>query len=164
MPIAFLLALQASGMVVDWLGKNEQVRLGKLGAEVEKAGIESNIQMSRLEAEEASLQSMKQLRQNLGTQMAVLAARGTRGDSSSAVFGTAESVGNFNADERIRKINQLGREASLRAGKTLSDLHQQTSVNNTWNEFRKNAISKVPTSKAAWSEIRSSFGLTKVGA
>lgn len=171
MPIAFLLALQASGMVVDWLGKNEQVRLGKMGAEIEQAGIASNIQSSRLEAEEASLQSMKALRMNLGTQAAMLAARGTRSGAGSAVFSMNESIGNFNADERTRRINQLGNEAALKAGQTISTLHQKSFESKTFGEFRQNAINKVPTSPSAWKQLANGFsaknsygfGMTKVG-
>lgn len=171
MPYAFLLALQASGMVFDWLGKNDQVRMSKLGAQVEQAGIASNIQSSRLETEDASLQSMKQLRMNMGTQAAMLAARGIRGGTSTTALFSNESLGNFNADERIRKINQVGREASLKAGITLSDLHQKTTANNLWGEFRQNVINKIPTSPEAWGKLSQGFsakngygfGLNKVG-
>ncbi len=171
MPLAFLLAMQASGMVVDWLGKNEQVRLGKLGNQVEQAGIASNIQMSRLETEEASLASMKQLRMNLGTQAAVMASRGISGASGANIFGTAESVGNYNADQRIRKINQISNETNMKANGILSNLHQKTFENKTWNEFRTNTINKIPTSSSAWGKIRDGFsaksnygfGLSKVG-
>ncbi len=163
MPIAFLLAMQASGMVVDWLGKNEQVRLGKMGAEIEQAGIESNIQLSRLETEQESLDQMISLRKNLGTQAAMLAARGTRaGQGTAALFGN-ESVGNFNTSERTRRLNQMGREAALKAGKTISKLHQKTFENNTWNDFTKNITKNLPTSPEAYSQFAGSFGLTKIG-
>lgn len=171
MPIAFLLALQASGMVVDWLGKNEQVRLGKLGNQVEQAGINANIQTSRLASEDASLQAMKQLRQNLGTQAAMYAARGIRSGTPTTAITSAESVGNFNADERIRKINQVGREAGYKAQSTMSSLHEQTTTNNIWNQFRNDTINKIPTNSSAWKAAGKGFsakngygfGLTKVG-
>jgi len=148
MPIAFLLALQASGMVVDWLGTSEQIRLGRMGEKIERAGINADIQTSRLQAEDESLQAMRQLRQNLGTQFAAAAARGGRGGSS--IFVTNQSVSNFNADERMRKINQLGKEAHLRANSTLSKLHQQTSENTAWNTFRQNVVNKIGTSVQAY--------------
>ena len=171
MPLAFLLSMQAAGMVVDWLGKDEQVRLGKMGNQVEQASINANIQSSRLETEEASLQSMKQLRMNLGTQAAMLAARGVGGASGASIFGGVESVGNYNADQRIRRINQIGNEASLKANKAISNLHQQTFENKTWNDFRSNVINKIPTSSSAWNQLSQGFssknnygfGLTKVG-
>ncbi len=174
-PIAFMLALQAGGMVVDYLGKSEQIRLGKMGAKLEQEGIESNIQTSRLEAEQSSLEAMKQLRQNLGSQAAMMAARGIRSGSGNAVLFANESVGNFNANERIRNINQKGREAGLKAGKLLSTLHQKTFENNTWNEFRKSIVDKVGTStfdafggggassfSGSKATSSGSYGLTKV--
>ena len=171
MPLAFLLALQASGMVVDWFGANEQVRLGKMGAQVEQAGIASNIVASRLQAEDESLQSLKNLRMTLGSQAAYAASRGVHLGSGNSVITTETSVGNFNADERIRKINQSGNEAALRAGQTLSKLHESTYENNTWNQFTRRSINRIPTSDTAWKQIGQGFsaknnygfGFTKVG-
>ena len=161
MPFSFLLALQASGMVMDWYGKSEQIRLGKMGEQIEQANINSNIATSRLQTEEDTLSSMKKLRQNLGSQAVMMAARGVRGPMSTVLSN--ESVGNFNADSRIRRINQMGNEAALRAQKLISNLHEKTFENNTWNEFRQGVINKIPTSPEAWNKIGGSFGLTKVG-
>ena len=162
MPIAFLLAMQASGMIVDWLGKNDQIRMSRMGAQLEQAGINSNIASSRLQYEDESLQSMKNLRMNLGSQAAMLAARGIRGGSPTSAILSNESTANFNADERIRKINQSGQQAGLRANKLLSGLHQNTSENNTWNKFRSNVFKQLPTSPSAYNQYAGAFGLTKI--
>lgn len=171
MPVALLLAMQAAGMIMDYSAKQQQIEMGKQGAEVEQAGIVANIAGSRLNSEEESLESMKQLRMNLGTQAAMLAARGTRTGAGTAVLFGNESTGNFNAGERIRKINESGREAQLKAGLTLSDLHEKTSENKINNEFTKSVFENIPTSDEAWSKIREGFsaknsygfGFTKVG-
>lgn len=171
MPFAFLLALQASGMVIDWFGKRNQIELSRMGAKIEQAGIESNIYSARLEAEDAATQSMKQLRQNLGTQLAFAAAKGAGKGTTSTILLSNESVGNFNADQRIRRINLMGKEANLRAGQVLSKLHETSYENNIWNEFRQSAINKVGTlgfggsgSSSAFSGSKAGgFGLTKVG-
>lgn len=158
-----LLAMQASGMAIDWLGKREQIKMGRLGEKLEQASINSNIMASRLEAEDASLNALVQLRKNLGTQAAMFAARGTRAGAGNALGFMTESFSNFNADERIRKISQLGRETELRAGSVLSKLHQQTRENTIWGEFRKSIFDKIPTSPDAYKSMGSSFGLSKVG-
>lgn len=163
MPIAFLLAMQAAGMITDYFGRQEQIRIAGLGAKIEQAGITSNIASSRLATEEESLQSMKQLRQNLGTQAAIFAARGTQSGQGSAALITNTSIGNYNSDQRIRKINQSGTEAALKAQMTLSKLHAKTYEANTWGQFAKEVINKIPTSPTAYKEMGNSFGLTKVG-
>ncbi len=171
MPIAFLLAMQAAGMIVDYMGKKEQVRVSRMGEKIEQAGINASIYGSRLEAEEASLQAMKQLRQNLGTQAALFAARGVRSGTPTTALFMSESIGNFNADERSRRINQLGREAELKANMTLSKLHLKTNENSVWNQFRKDAFNKLPSSPEAWNKIsegfsaknKYGFGISKVG-
>jgi hypothetical protein len=163
--------MQAAGMIMDYSAKQQQIEMQKQGQAIEQAGIESNIMASRLNSEEESLTSLKQLRANLGTQAAVLAARGTRAGAGTAALFPNESVGNFNSDERLRKINESGREAQLKAGITLSNLHEKTSENKINNEFTQSVINKIPTSPEAWSKIGEGFsaknsygfGLTKVG-
>ena len=107
-------------MITDYFGTKNQDQLMKMGMKVQQAGIEANIYQTRLESQDASLQAMKQLRQTMGTQIAVMAARGTSTAGGSAVSLLNESVGNFNSDEKIRRLNLLGKENQLRAGKAMS--------------------------------------------
>ena len=66
MPFALMLAMQAAGMVTDWIGTRQQQMFADMGAKVQQAGIESNIELARLESEDESVNAMKQLRQTLG--------------------------------------------------------------------------------------------------
>ena len=154
-PAAFLLALQAGGMVVDFLGKQKQVGASKQAAALEQQQIDQQIQLSRVQYEEESLASLRELRQNLGTQMAVAAARG--GSSGTNVLAMQESISAQGSDARIRKINQLSQEAALKTNKRLSELHQKTTENNIWNEFKSNTFNKIPTSPQAWSQWQNAF-------
>lgn len=162
MPIAFLLALQASGMVIDYFGTQRQNAMAQRGAALEQAGINANIALSRVSAEDQSLQAMKQLRQNLGTQAAMFAARGIRSGAGNAALITNESISNFNADERMRKINQLSNEAKLKAGIAMSKMDQASYENKNWNAFTDRLINKFPSNPSAYAEIGKNFGLTKV--
>lgn len=179
MPYAFLLALQAGGMVVDWLSTNDQNQLLKEGDQLNQAAITANIATSRLQFEDESLDAMKKLRMNLGTQMAMQAARGVRSGAGTAALLTNESLGNFNADQRIRKINELASENGLKAQGLMSSLNTQANINKNWNAFDNRVISKIPTSGTAYSGLsegfsgknnygfstpkQTSFGLSKVG-
>ena len=170
-PIGFLLALQAGGMVVDYLGKSEQVRLGRMAEQIEQAGIEANIQQARLETEDQSLQALIELRKNLGTQAAVAAARGVSVAAGSSIVARQESLSTAGSDERMRRLNLMARETQLKSQMTLSKLHQQTNANNQWNTFRQNVLSRFPTNLDSISQIAKGFsakegygfGLTKVG-
>jgi hypothetical protein len=169
MPLAFILAMQASGMIIDYMGKSNQIAMAKQGNDLEQAGINANIQNARLASEDESLQAMKQLRMNLGTQAAMYAARGIRGPATA--LSSNASIGNFNADERMRKINQITNETALRANGLISNLHQKSFEAKTMGEFRKSVADKIPTSTSAWSEIGKGFskesgygfGFSKVG-
>jgi len=159
-PVAMLLAMQASGMIVDYMGTNNQSKFADMGAKVQQAGIEANIEQTRLETEDASLQAMKTLRANLGSQIATFAARGTSTAGGSAVGILNESVENFNADERIRRMNLLSKQNELKANKTISILQQKGEKSKLWQGFASRTINRFPTSVEGWSKGLSSFGLT----
>jgi len=165
--LPLLLAMQAAGMVTDYVATKNQIRLGELGAKLQQESIESNIQQTRLETEDASLQALRNLRQNLGTQMAVYAARGTSTANGSAVLSTNESVGNFNSDERMRRMNLISRENTLKGQGSIYKLNQEAEKAKLWKGFASRTVNTFPTSEQAWSkgigDFKSSFGLTNIG-
>lgn len=140
-----LLAAQAAGMVVDYMGTKQQQQMADMGANLQRLGIEQNIEQTRLEAEDATVQGLKKLRQNLGTQMAVNAARGTRQDAGNAVLGFQESIGNFNEDERMRRMNLLAKTTELKGQSLISKLNQTGENTKLWSAFTQRQISKLPS-------------------
>lgn len=164
MPVYLMLAMQAAGMITDYLGAKNQDEMMKMGMKVQQAGINADIEMTRLQTEEASLQSMKQLRQTLGTQIATMAARGVNPGAGSAFTLLNESLNNFNADERIRRLNLLGKENQLRAGKTMSRLQYSSESSKLWQGFAQRTINRFPSSVSGWqaygNAIGEGFGLT----
>lgn len=165
MPIALLLAMQAAGMIIDWTASRNQQRLTDIGSNVEQAGIEANIQQTRLEAEESSLQSMQALRKNLGTQIATYAARGTALGAGSSLASITESVSNFNADERTRRMNLMSQENSLKSGAAIKRLQNMSESSKLWQGFASRTFNRFPSSYAVWkqgiADIKEGFGLTK---
>lgn len=170
MPVYLLLAMQAAGMIVDYFGTKNQDQLMKMGMKVQQAGIDSEIEMTRLQSQDASLQAMRQLRQTMGTQIATMAARGTAAGAGSAFSLLTESVGNFNSDERIRKLNLLGKENQLRAGKAMSRLQYSGDSSKLWQGFAQRTINKFPSSVSGWQGMGQAaggsqgFGMTSIGA
>jgi hypothetical protein len=164
MPFALLLAMQASGMVIDYFGQREQQRIGNMGLKLQQAGIQSNLYQTRLEAEDESLKAMQALRKNLGTQLAVFAARGTNTAGGSAVSLFQESISNFNSDERMRRMNLLGRENELKAGGTIAKLNQQGTNTKMWSSFASRSLNRFPSSLEGWEagfkSAKGAFGLT----
>lgn len=168
MPFYLLLAMQASGMIVDFFGAKSQAEMMDMGMKVQQAGIEANIMQTRLETQNASLNSMVELRKNLGSQIAIQAARGTStvGGSSASLF-LNESVGNFNADEQTRRLNSLGKENQLRAGAAISRLQNSSDTSKLWQGFATRTINRFPTSLSGWQELgrqaKQGFGFTSIG-
>ena len=167
MPFFLLLAMQAAGMVVDYLGTKNQSELMDMGAKIQQAGIEANVMQTRLETADASLQAMRKLRQNLGTQLAVQSARGTKSGAGSAFSLLNESIGNFDADERMRRLNGLGKENQLRAGAAISRLKNNSDTSKLWQGFASRTINRFPSSVSGWQQYANQasqgFGLTSIG-
>lgn len=165
MPFALLLAMQAAGMITDWLGVQNQNELGEMGAKIQHAGVEASIEQTRLESADASLQAMQNLRKTLGAQAAIFAARGTKSGAGNTLEILTESIGNFNADERMRRINTMGRINQIKAGGLIGDLNASGARSKRWNEFGQRTINRFPSSKQGWeqgiSDTKQGFGLTQ---
>jgi hypothetical protein len=158
MPLAFMLAMQASGMVVDYLGTRQQEAFGRYGARLNQASIESEIEQTRLETEDASVEALKQLRQTMGTQLAVFAARGTNPGQGNAALLINEDIGSFNSDQQTRKLNQLYRENTIRGGGLISKLNEESANANLWKGFAQRTFGRIPIGGLA-----KQFGLTQLG-
>lgn len=143
-----LLAMEAAGMVVDYFSTQQQIEMGKQGAKIEQASINANIQMTRAQAEDASDNAMKQLRQTIGSQIAIQAARGNALVGGTAATLMNESTSNFNSDERIRRMNLLAKENELRASGLMSSLHETASELSLKQGFRQRAIDKIAGSSS----------------
>lgn len=158
MPLAFLLSMQAAGMIFDYMGTKYQAELIKMGSQIQQAGQEANIQQTRLEAEDASLQAMVKLRKTMGTQLAVFAARGTNPGAGSAFTMIQESLGNFKSDERMRRMNLLGRENELKGKGTISRLNDAAESSKLWKGFTGRTINTLSSSSDVYGKA---FGLGK---
>lgn len=155
MPLALLLGMQAAGMVFDYMGTKYQSDLIKMGSQIQQAGQEANIQQTRLEAEDASLQALVKLRKTMGTQLAIFAARGTNAGAGSAFITINESVGNFNSDDRLRKLNLLGRVNEIKGKGVISRLNEASEVSKLWQGFGQRTLNKFSSSGDSYSKLLS---------
>jgi hypothetical protein len=159
MPYALLLAMQAAGMITDYIGTQNQAALMGMGQQLQEAAIESNIEQTRLEAEDQSLQALTTLRKNLGTQAALFAARGTRSDAGSALSIVTESIGNFNADERMRRMNLLGKTTALKGQGLISRLNTAGEQSKLWQGFAQRSVNRFSTNPNAYKGSNGSGGI-----
>ena len=139
---AFLLAMQAAGLVTSFFGAKSQAKTIALGRKLENAQFETNMEAIRLESAQSSVEELKQVRQNVSSQIAINAARGNRGASS--VAGIDESTQAFAQDERTRRMNLLARESELRASHILSGLHTSQSESQLGQSLFKEVFNTLP--------------------
>ncbi len=160
-----LLGMQAAGMIVDYTQTRRQQGLIQAGREIEQAQYEANLESLRAQTEQESLFAMKQLRQNIGTQIAVQAARGTSSAAGTAATLRQTSMAAFSEDERVRRMNQLAKEADLRAGNVLSGLHALSSQTQLGQAMQQRFINLIPLSKMLYEtdkKAKASYGLEEV--
>lgn len=139
---AFLLAMQAAGLVTSFFGAKSQQKTIALGRKLENAQFATNMEAIKLQSAEGSLAEIKDVRQNISSQIAVNAARGNRGGSS--VAGINETARNFESDERTRRMNLLAKESELRAGHILSGLHTAQSETQLGQSLLKDVFNTIP--------------------
>jgi hypothetical protein len=140
---AFLLSMQAAGLVSSIFGARSQDKYIKLGRKLEQEQYTTNLQAIKLESAEASLDEMKQLRQNIGSQIVTQAARGNRGGSSYSGISKASNA--FDQDERTRRMNLLAKESELRANHVLSGLHSLQSETQLGQSLTKDFLNTIQT-------------------
>lgn len=141
---AFLLAMQAAGLVTSLFASNSQDKFIKLGRQLEQGQFSTNLEALRLQSSESSLDEMKQLRQNISSQIVVNAAKGNRGGSSYS--GISKASNTFESDERSRRLNLLAKESELRANHVLSGLHSLESESQLGQSLTKDLFNTLPIS------------------
>jgi hypothetical protein len=141
-----LLGMQAAGMIVDYTQTRRQQGLIQAGREIEQAQYEANLEALRAQSAQESLYSMQQLRANIGTQIAVQAARGTSTAAGTAVSLRTASQSAFQQDERTRRMNLLAKEADLRASNVLSGLHALSSETQLGQSMQQRWLNMIPLS------------------
>lgn len=140
---AFLLAMQAAGLVTSLFGAHTQDKYIRIGRKLEQEQYSTNLQAIKLQSSEDSLTEMKQLRQNIGTQIASQAAKGNRGAVSFA--GIRASSEAFDSDERTRRLNLLAKESELRANHVISSLHSLQSESQLGQSLTKDFFNTLQT-------------------
>lgn len=158
-----LLGAQAAGMIVDYMSTRGQQKMIGQARRVENAAFEANLEALRVQSAEESLAEMKQLRQNLGTQMVINAARGTASGMGTAASLARESVGAFQTDERRRRMNLLASEAQLRGANVLSGLHTLKSETALGRQLAMRTLDTVSLSNLFQTAQRTDIGKAAKG-
>ena len=126
---------------MDFAGMEQQRKLGRKGESAEQAAIDAQLAMTRTQSEDQALQNMINLRKNLGSQLAVQAARGTSSSAGSAFALQQESIGTFGRDEAARKLNLLSNETLLKNAKYMSTFNRLSAESQAKQKFFKNTLS-----------------------
>ena len=150
----FLLSMQAAGLVFNMNDYKNNQEMISAGRNLEKAALDTNLEALNYDYQQSSVAAMKQLRENIGTQIVTQAARGTDSGSGTALVLNQKSISNYNADEQTRRMNLLAKEANLRASDVLSGMHTLQSETELGRKTAKE-FESIPTS-SAFNEFRRS--------
>lgn len=176
-----LFSMQAAGAAVGIYDANKRQKMSREAAQVERAGVDANVELITASAEQDSLDAMIALRQSMGAMLAINAARGAGGGSGYALIGASERA--FNRDERTRDLNTKTQIASAKARGLVSDMHNLGTQQQIGSQFAQRVLDMIPvssmfrpqntntakiasnsaTSAAVRAAKRASFGLEPVG-
>lgn len=171
----FTLAMSAAGAIISIQQAKSQKKMIEMGRKLEQASFETNLAASRAEYAQSSLAAMQELRQNIGNQIAINAARGVQSGAGSAAGGIRKSEQSFASDEKARRMNLLTKENQLRAGNVLSGLHTLQSETKLGQSLTNQLFNTLPISGLAktfgvtdaleglGSTIKAGFGLKTIG-
>lgn len=121
MTMGFFISLQAAGSILSWNDTKKRISMMHTGNAVDNAATQRNLEALGLQAASESYDEMRKLQENLSTQLAVQAARGTGGGGSASALAES-SVRSASRDESRRRMNLLAKQTDLRAGKALTGL------------------------------------------
>ncbi len=145
----FLMSMQAAGAISDFAGTQSQIKMGRAGAELELEQINTRLEEERLAYTMRSLDAMKQLRYTLASQRVIFGARGQQANAGSAFIAQNKAIGEANTDERVRRMNLLSKEATLRAAGALSGMHQLASETRLGQELTRRLYEQTPIAETA---------------
>lgn len=153
-PVAMYLGAMAAGVVSSIYSAGQQHKINEQTAELNQAALESNLEMLSLQSAQQSLRGMQELRQTIGSQIAMQAARGTAMAGSALVLG-AQSVSRFYDDERVRRLNLLTRQTQMRATGVAQGFKTLESETRIGQSLSQQLFNNLPTSSDAWKQIGS---------
>lgn len=133
------LAFQAAGLIAGYSNMRDNLRMTRQAGQLEAEQNAMNMQAIRNQSAQASLDAMKDLRKNMGYQIATQAARGTE-MAGSATALLHESEVSFESDEQIRRMNTLAKEADLRAAGVISGMHTFAAQSKLKSDFFNAAL------------------------
>jgi len=143
---AFLLSMQAAGAITSIYDANNKKKLIQMGRDLETAATETNLEAIRTQSAQESLEELKALRQNIGTQIVLNAAKGVSSGAGSALTNIEASKSNYLKDEKTRRLNLLMKENQLRAANVLSGLHTLTSETQLGQSLTNQIFNNLPVS------------------
>jgi hypothetical protein len=100
-----LLATQAAGIGLNLYANKQQNKIEGLGYKLEEGQLNLRMQQELLVASQQQLGDLTRLQENMATQRAVFAARGTNAGQGSARTIMEASGRAYREDERARKLN-----------------------------------------------------------
>lgn len=100
-----LLAAQAAGVGLNLYANKQQSKIEGLGYQLEEGQLNVRMQQELLVASQQQLSDLNRLQENMATQRAVFAARGTNPGQGSARTIMEASSKAYQEDERARKLN-----------------------------------------------------------
>ncbi len=112
-----LMGAQAAGFGINLWGTSQANRMIGMGANLDRQALDLRMQQNTLASTEQAIANQEQLREAIGLQAVMFAARGQRGGVGSAAAIQNKSLIDFGKEERSRQMNLMFAQSNIKAQK-----------------------------------------------
>jgi hypothetical protein len=138
-----LLGMMAGGNILSFEQTRQQQKMAQYGQMVSDAQFKASLEGIRAQAAQDSLAEVKQLRETLGTQIAMQAAMGTATGAGSAASMLMGSLSAEAQDKRMRRLNQMIAEGNLSGQHRLQTLQNLQTQQQLMSGFTQNMFNQL---------------------
>ncbi len=112
-----LMGAEAAGFGMSLWGTSQANRMIGMGANLDKQALDLRMQQNTLASTEAAIANQERLRETIGLQAVMFAARGQRGGAGTAAALQNKSLIDFGREERARQLNLLFANQNIKGQK-----------------------------------------------
>ena len=102
-----LMGAQAAGYATSIWGTTQANKMLGIGAQLDKEALDLRMQQNTLASTEQAIANQERLREAVGLQAAIFAARGQQGGTGTAGALQTKTLTEFGREERARQLNLL---------------------------------------------------------
>ncbi len=138
-----LMGAQAAGFGINLWGTSQANRMIGMGANLDKQALDLRMEQNTLASTEAAIANQERLRETIGLQAAMFAARGQRGGAGTAAAIQNKSLIDFGREERSRQMNLMFAQSNIKGQKAAIGMQAAGQKAQGWGGLLNTSLSSL---------------------